>query len=96
MLSEVVNNYPRTGVTNNLLLDSQEFSVNIINVFPNPATNFINIAKEKKSENQPIFIYNLFGKIIYTGYNDVINSADFNDGLYLLKVANTYKKFIKQ
>jgi hypothetical protein len=97
MIWEVVTTYPRTGITDTpTSVYFPEFSGNIINVFPNPASNAINIVQEEKVENQPVYIYNLLGKIIYTGYDEVIDINDFADGLYLLKVGNTCKKFIKQ
>ncbi len=96
MIWEVVTNYPRTGITNTLSVHSPEFSGNLINVFPNPASHSITIVQEKKAENQPVYIYDLLGKIMYKGYDEGIDIHDFPDGLYLFKVGNTSKKFIKQ
>lgn len=97
MIWKVVTNYPRTGIKDTLTsVYFPEFLANNINVFPNPASYSINIVQEKKAENQLLYIYDPFGKIIYTGYNEVIDIKDFPDGIYLLKVGNTCKKFIKQ
>ncbi len=96
MIWEVVTNYPRTGITNNLSAHLPESSGNSFVVYPNPATNSINIVLGKNAENQPVYIYDFLGKVFYSGYDKTIDINDFPDGLYLLKVGNTSKKFIKQ
>lgn len=80
--------------TENLVLDN-----NIINVFPNPTMDFINI--EVAPENgflRELILYNLDGKIItqYNVYGDsfseTIDVTSLNTGLYLLQ-CNTSKSF---
>jgi len=97
MIWEVVTNYPRTGITKTAsAIYFPELTDNTINVFPNPATNSITIVQEKKADNLPVNIYDILGELIYTGYDEVIDINEFPNGLYLLKVGNTNKKFIKQ
>jgi hypothetical protein len=96
MIWDVVTTYPRTGITKNLSANLPESSGNNLIVYPNPASNSINIVLEKSAENHPIYIYDCLGKVFYTGFDKSIDIKDFPDGLYLLKVGNTSKKFIKQ
>ena len=61
-----------------------------INIFPNPATEILNINLPEMS-NATISIYNMQGQIIFNdqiknAYSKQMNLSSFNKGIYLLKV----------
>lgn len=63
-------------------ISKQEFS-KPITVYPNPAIDFINI-----DTKYPInfVLYDLAGKVILTGNENIINVSSVNNGLYILKI----------
>ena len=97
MIWEVVTNYSRTGITDMALSASEGPMIgNEITIFPNPAADYLHVVKSKIEANNPIFIYNSVGQIVYKGYEDKIIVSDFSSGLYFLKYGNSYRKFIKR
>lgn len=62
-------------------------SLNPILIYPNPASNFIELKADKLSNNISIEIYNIIGKPMNIFYNKSrINIADLPNGVYLLKI----------
>lgn len=62
-------------------------------IYPNPASDLITIScKNIASNPNQVIIYNLAGQIIYnntfTASQFKINVADFNEGIYFIKVSN--------
>jgi hypothetical protein len=76
----------------------------VINLFPNPTSDVLNIKLKNISEGD-IILYDLFGRIVYTdklrGDDTRLNLSSFPCGTYILKIAsknssNSYvKKIIK-
>jgi hypothetical protein len=86
----------------NLGLKDEITNPELITIFPNPSSNFINI----KSLNYPIDniqVYNLQGALIKTqspnSTSTSINIENLSDGIYVIKVQNLKQiknfKFIK-
>ncbi|MFI5149539.1 MAG: T9SS type A sorting domain-containing protein [Bacteroidia bacterium] len=82
---------------------------NVQSVYPNPATQQLNVSIEQESSNNlVVYIYNSEGKRVYTANKTVadknstlqIDLSDFPSGIYLLSVkgadTNYQSKFIKQ
>ena len=71
--------------TNNI-----DFEVNSnINLFPNPAVDFVQISGLTKTKNYEV--YNILGKRVLEGTisdNQKINIQNFTNGLYFLKLGN--------
>jgi type IX secretion system substrate protein len=61
-----------------------------VKIYPNPATNFIQISLAANSENTSIEIYNMIGECVKrqmaTSSNCQINVADLSNGVYMLNV----------
>ncbi len=63
-----------------------EISNSIVNIFPNPASDVINIEAEDKLDFEAT-LYDLYGRKIYTtANNSQINIASVPAGLYLLEI----------
>lgn len=78
------------------MLNEQAF-----NVYPNPATDVINITDVKN--NSRIAIYNVLGDVVYSNQIDnnlVLNINAFNAGVYFIKIENNNEvsttRFIKK
>jgi hypothetical protein len=89
---------PETGLNN-------PNQINQINIYPNPANNFVKIAPLKSTENVYIKIFNSNGFTTdcntYSSMNEInINTTDFPEGLYFVQVTSSDKiysgKFIVQ
>ena len=74
-----VGNYP---------LSTNVISENKFSIYPNPASNHINLKNIDNSSNYTVSIFDLFGKkIIYNLINpDYINISNFPKGQYLLRI----------
>ena len=60
-----------------------------INIFPNPANNFINIAYADYSNNDDVIIYNNIGTIAYKSkVEPQINLQELPQGIYILKIVS--------
>jgi lipopolysaccharide export system protein LptA len=75
----------------------------IINLYPNPATDVINISVTGNNNDMNAEIYNVSGQVVYKAAvqnNSSINISNLPDGMYYIKLngetANGTKKFIKQ
>lgn len=74
-----------------------------ISLYPNPATDVINISVDGSNSNMNAEIYNVSGQMVYQGAvqnNSSINISNLPDGMYYIKLngetANGTQKFIKQ
>ena len=76
------NSIDNTGISEN---------INNIQIYPNPASNFINISTNA-TEISELIIKEITGKVIYTGnFNSKIsiNTESYSKGIYLIDVINT-------
>ncbi|XMO87979.1 T9SS type A sorting domain-containing protein [Algibacter sp. AS12] len=86
--------------TNDEVLSNTKIKTsNMLALYPNPATNVLNL--KSKDAFLSVEIFNLQFKKLYQGQEAVINVATFSPGLYFVKVhLNTnlfvVKKFVKQ
>jgi endonuclease/exonuclease/phosphatase family metal-dependent hydrolase len=68
-----------------------------LNIYPNPASNFVNIQAETGAE---ITIMDISGRIILktTAGSEIhlLDVSDFNKGIYLIQVQNQYGRMIKK
>jgi uncharacterized delta-60 repeat protein len=63
---------------------------NYINIYPNPATSYINIGPSPKGAIQHIFLYSLDGKLLLTQthpYTDRLSTEGLANGIYYLKLS---------
>ncbi len=74
-----------------------------INLYPNPATDIINISVQGNSNDMNAEIYNVSGQVVYKAAvqnNSSINISNLPDGMYYIRLngetANGTQKFIKQ
>jgi len=61
----------------------------IINIFPNPTTNFVKISNTE--ENTRLEVYNLSGKLAYEkniNSNGIVQTHNFNAGTYIFQVVD--------
>jgi len=69
---------------------------NIINIYPNPANNYININTQQAGN---LIIISQLGNIVYKGNAEKginkIDISNLNNGLFLIKVNGEIRKFIK-
>ena len=88
--SEVVIT-PKTGIDN---VESEL----IFSIYPNPASNIINIVAEKA--NELITISDLSGKIVYSEQasekQSSINISQLSAGMYIIRIGNAEAKFVKE
>lgn len=85
-------------VVNSGTLDVENFGLNVINVYPNPTSDFITITGLKNSESYKI--YDALGTEILGGIisdNEKIDIKNYSIGLYFFKFENGNTiKFIKE
>jgi hypothetical protein len=99
---------PDTTVTCGLLssIDDLETSLDVVNIYPNPVQNSLNIYinTEKSVNGYFLKISNLSGQVVYTkevnSTLDNISTQDFNKGVYFVTIFDENKmiavrKFIK-
>ena len=83
------NSIDYTGISENL---------NTIQIYPNPASNFVNISTTN-SETSKLVIKDMAGKVIYTDNFNLkinVNTENFAKGTYLIDVKNTQGIFSKK
>lgn len=76
---------------------------NKINIFPNPANQWVNIQVENSLVGEPYWIQSLLGNVVLTGVinqeNMKINLSTLSKGLYIIKIGEAKRlsyKIIKQ
>jgi hypothetical protein len=69
-----------------------------INVFPNPATSYIDVTCEEEIDE--IVIFNTLGAVVYrekgNGTTSRISISDLPKGVYLLRCNGSTKRFVKK
>lgn len=63
-----------------------------ISVYPNPATDHITVIR---NNNDEMFIYNVFGSLVKSTNENIINVSDFAPGVYFIKTSEGTVKFVK-
>jgi len=84
------------------VLNTENFTLAKVSLYPNPTTNFINISSENNI--QKASIYNILGKVVETIYinekSKRINVSNLSSGIYLIRYtmdnATGTAKFIKE
>lgn len=81
-----------------ILVSSAKMQGNTINIYPNPFKNILNI--ETTLKDQPIYIYNLLGHLVYeapikTGISE-IDLSNLSNGTYYMRVGISIRKIIKE
>lgn len=70
----------------------KENSNSVINIYPNPATDYVVINFDKKQSNISLEIKDLLGKVVYEEINiqdenrKIVNTSNLNDGIYILNL----------
>lgn len=75
----------------------QEINKLSINVYPNPATNVLNITGITHKTN--VYLYDVVGNLVFekeTENNVVLNIEQFSKGIYIVKVGTSINKIIVQ
>lgn len=93
-------NYANCTVNTNCLLSTNEFDTESVTMYPNPASNELNIILKSQSK---ITIFNVLGQAILTFPNAIgktsLDISKLNPGNYLMNISsqneNWNKKFIK-
>ena len=78
-------------------LSENSFDKSDILIFPNPTSNEFFVKTKNASKNNRIEVVNLLGEIVYTNeFNQelIVNSSDWKNGIYVIKVSNTFTKII--
>ncbi len=57
-------------------------------VYPNPATNMINISSPNQINS--VVIYNYVGQSVYEGNSTQINTSNFESGVYIIRIETAY------
>ncbi len=69
-------------------------------IFPNPASQFLNIDFKELVNEKTVYVYDTFGKLLYqqqtTDFNLKIPVSDFKAGMYILKVILDDKQMATQ
>ncbi len=93
MIWNVVTNYPRTGITSTP--SSVEILQTEFSIFPNPSSNMLTVEFQNITTENQICIYNSFGSIVYKGVENTINVKEYPIGVYLVRIGNEQRKFVK-
>ena len=76
-------------------LDINEFSLNDLNIYPNPSSDIINISSN--FDDLSFIIYDLLGKKVYQGKTtNTINISSLNDGVYFIEFSTENKKTLRK
>jgi hypothetical protein len=92
-----VNQSPTFNANNEIPLANPTISIDNIVIYPNPATDVLNIANASALEGKKVALYNTIGQKVYeaTGSaNMQINTGQFAAGLYFLKSEGLTKKIV--
>jgi len=56
-------------------------------IYPNPATNMVNISTPYQIKN--VVIFNYVGQSVYEGNSSQINTGNFEAGVYIIRIETT-------
>jgi len=71
----------------------QEVFAGQLSIFPNPATDFIYL--NNVDHDTPFEIFNQSGKRLLTGVGNTIHIAHLPKGIYLIRIGNSFGRFVK-
>ena len=96
-----VNNWPNIDGTVIYALDCSnlditDFDLGNFRLYPNPASNIINIEFKNSSEIKKIFIYNSLGQLIIEENQTKIDVSKYSKGLYFIEITSSNGKAIKK
>ncbi len=78
---------PRNASDVQLITGIDQVNSYNVNVFPNPAVDYINVMANTKVQ---VFVYDLNGRLVYENNHNngiiKINTADWNNGIYILQL----------
>ena len=84
-------------------LDTNEYLLDTINIYPNPANTLLNYTSKSNLKMESIIINDISGKQVYQSSNSITNSIDisaFSSGVYFVTFKSdtnsVSKKFIKE
>jgi len=66
------------------VIKASSVSINEILIYPNPATDLINISSANEIQN--ISIFNYVGQKVFSGNSNQINSSNLEAGIYLIRI----------
>ncbi|WP_417861043.1 T9SS type A sorting domain-containing protein [Winogradskyella sediminis] len=100
----IFDNYEARATASNTLLNTEEFELNSVGLYPNPAKESITLASDTSIKNVEIF--NSLGQVVLTKNSDFSNTNVFDisnltSGVYIMTINSTdgasqTKKFIKE
>ena len=82
--------------------EKNKISLKTIAIYPNPATERIQIQSDKPIQNAQLAIFNILGEMVFSGiFINEINVSDLQPGLYvaILKTSDNREfraKFVKE
>ena len=87
-------------------LSINDYNIIQLDVYPNPASEIVNIKLNILNEVADLEIYNMLGKVVmkksydFNSGNLPLNISELSSGVYILKVSNSdsssFKRFIKK
>jgi CubicO group peptidase (beta-lactamase class C family) len=99
---EVFNAIENFGNINNCLqtVDLNESNNPMLNVYPNPALDFLFLFENLMQTESKIFIRSIDGKLIKSTFvnkgDRKIDVQELHSGIYILEITNKFYKFIKE
>jgi aminopeptidase N len=85
---------------NSTTLGSQDFTLEAIALYPNPAAAVLNISLPSSASFDKADIYNAIGQLVLSSYNAEINVETLSSGVHFVKIQTSEgtftKKFIKK
>lgn len=87
-----------------VIVENKENVNSFVSLYPNPATNNLNVTYQSKANMSTMLIFNIVGEIVLTNtvkniIGDNIHNLDISkltDGIYFVTIDNKSYKFIKQ
>ena len=79
------------NITSDASTNIDENNKNIIEVYPNPSDEYVNINYDGLKQ-----IYTILGKKLFETNENVINISSLSNGVYLIKTGNMTRRFIKE
>ena len=84
------------------LLATNNFENNKLQLYPNPATNELNIQLQDSTTNYKVAIYNTLGSMVFesndqlSDNNNNINVSQLNSGIYFVKIIDNENKIYQK
>lgn len=92
--NDITELYDLSCYSINLSVEDDLLEEDLVNVYPNPTNEFINIVVNDNIHISNVILYNLLGKQILVTKNNKINIKNFSNGIYYLKVINNKEKYV--